>query len=203
MMVGPLPVPLNTPPQFPIRGNAPSNYRTPAVHRAEPPPRMDCNSDCWYSKKKTIIAIHQTSPAPSKAINPEERSARPFPISDQRICSLQHCPGLCESENLSITPSGRLAASLRLHVASVAVLFHHGCACLSVFQSSGSGSKLYQPPSFLFFCFRCEFLLSGGRQRHPSSAARSIQPPRLRIPPTWTPPTSSIPSSQITPATIS
>jgi len=31
-----------------IRGNASSNYRTPAVHRAGPPPRTDLNSDCWY-----------------------------------------------------------------------------------------------------------------------------------------------------------
>jgi len=41
-----------------------------------------------------------------------------------------------------------------------------------------------------------EFLLLGGRQRHPSSAARSHQSPRLRIPPTWRPPTSSIPSKK-------
>jgi len=32
-----------------IRGNASSNYRTPAVHRAGPPPRTDRNSNCWCS----------------------------------------------------------------------------------------------------------------------------------------------------------
>ena len=46
--------------------DASSNYRTPAVDRAGPPPRTDRNSDCWYSKKMKIRAIHQTSPAPSK-----------------------------------------------------------------------------------------------------------------------------------------
>jgi len=92
-------------------------------------------------------------------------------------------------------PLGCLAASLRLHVASLAVLFHHGCACLSVSQSSGSGRKLYQP-SFFFFSFflfsRCDFLLPQGRLVI-----------RLRAPPTWRLPTPSILSSQITPATAS
>ena len=85
-------------------------------------------------------------------------------------------------------PPGCLAASLRLHVASLAVLFHHGCACLSVSQSSGSGSQLYQPSFF----FRYEFLLPGGR--HVT---------RLRVPPTWRLPTPPILSSQITQATAS
>jgi len=84
-----------------IRGNASSNYRTPAVHRAGPPPRTDRNSDCWYSKKTKIRAIHQTGLASSKAINPEERSAISLPISDQRICSFQRCPDPCESEHLN------------------------------------------------------------------------------------------------------
>ena len=153
-------------------------------------------------------------PSTEQGINAEERSARPLPITDQRIFPLQRCPDPFDSEHLNIMPQGCLAASLRLHVASLAVLFHHGYACLSVSPSSGSGSKLYQPPSFLFSAANfsyleaatspvCEFLLPGGCQRHPSLAAKSHKPPRLRIPPTWRPPTPSIPSSQITPATMS
>ena len=38
-----------------------------------------------------------------------ERSARPLPISNQRICSLQRCPDPCESEHLSIFRARPLA----------------------------------------------------------------------------------------------
>ena len=70
-----------------IQGNASSNYRTPAVHRAGPPPRTDRNSGCWYSKKKKkkIRAIHKTISPASRAskiyretfrkITPDQRSA--------------------------------------------------------------------------------------------------------------------------------
>ena len=51
---------------LPIPGNASSNYRTPAVHRAGPPPRTDRDSGCWYSKKIKMRATHETSPAPCK-----------------------------------------------------------------------------------------------------------------------------------------
>jgi len=176
---------------------------------------------------------------------------------------------------------GCLAASLRLHVASLAVLFHRGCAffvCVPVFRQPalpatrlfsplrippiwrpphhpsanfpyleaanvihpqqpdhtshyafqsglipeplpfpelepGGSLMFFEPLPFpglepngrylLSFFSRCEFLLPGGFQRHPSSATRSShQPSRLRIPPTWRPPVPSIPSSQITPANM-
>ena len=87
------------PHNLPIRGNASSNYRTPAVHRAGPPPRTVRNSDCWYSKKIKIRVSYTYSKL--HRVNPKERSARFLPISDQRICSLQRCPGPFESGHLS------------------------------------------------------------------------------------------------------
>ena len=47
-----------------IHENAPSNYRTPAVHRTGPPPRTDRRpaqtaSDFRYSKKVKMRIIHE------------------------------------------------------------------------------------------------------------------------------------------------
>ena len=82
---------------LPIRGNASSNYRTPAVHRAGPLPR----TSCWYSKKMKIRVIHQQTQHRASNKSIEESSERSLPVSDQRISSLQRCPGPCESEHLS------------------------------------------------------------------------------------------------------
>ena len=179
-----------------IRGNASSNYRTPAVRRAGPSPRTDRNSDCWYSKKMKIRAIHQQTQHRVSNKSIEERSARSLPISDQRICSLQRCPDPCESEHLSTMPHApRMPrcqpASPRRFTRGLVPPRLCLFVCVPVFRQ-----RQRALPAILFF--RCEFLLPGGHQRHPSSAARSHQPPRLRIPPTRRPPTPSIPSSQIT-----
>ena len=76
-----------------IRGDA--NYRTPAVHRAGPPPRTDRNSGCWYSKKIKIRVIHKAF----STVKNHKGAFRKTP-PDQRIFSFQRCPDLCESEHL-------------------------------------------------------------------------------------------------------
>ena len=47
-------------------------------------PRTDRNSDCWYSKKMKVKAVHQTSPAPSN--KPRETFRKTTP--DQRPVNL-------------------------------------------------------------------------------------------------------------------
>ena len=93
----------------PIRGNASSNYRTPAIHCAGPPPRTDRNLGCWYSKKNEDKSYTSNKPSTEQAINL---------ISDQRICSLQRCPGPCESDHLNFFPRCLLNRLLKFTVAA-------------------------------------------------------------------------------------
>ena len=72
-----------------IRGNASSNYRTPAVHRAGPPPRTKRNSGCWYSKKIKIRAIHRAS---STAQQIQKNSEKDVPQDHSRSAISESAP---------------------------------------------------------------------------------------------------------------